>query len=77
MPSTHIAVQFGEHVSAGSVASMRAGLNAHGVVLAAAQPRQFLVEVFRATKLPGLLVQLMEWERYGFLTYEELSEPLP
>jgi hypothetical protein len=63
-----VIVRFGEHVSAPDIDSMRAGLNAYGVVRETA-PREFTVEVFRAPNLPRLLDQLMQWERYGFLKY--------
>lgn len=63
-----VVVLFGDHVSASSLASMRAGLNAYGVVTENAS-QEFSVEVFREPKLPGLLEMLVQWERHGFLTY--------
>ncbi len=48
---------------------MVSGMAAYGNVWAGASDREFSVEVFRASKLKGLERQLLEWERYGFLSW--------
>jgi hypothetical protein len=67
-----VTVQFAEHISPDRVAGMVSGIAAYGNVVDGGSPRELVVDVFRATHLPGLKTQLMEWERYGFLTYAEL-----
>jgi len=66
-----IMIQFAEHISADRVPAMISSIAAYGHVVDGGSPREFVVEIFRASHLPGLKIRLMEWERYGFLTYAE------
>jgi hypothetical protein len=66
-----VMIQFAEHVSADRVAGMVSSIAAYGNVVDGGSPKEFVVEIFRVSHLPGLKTRLMEWERYGFLTYAE------
>ena len=65
-----IGVSFATHIPEAQVASLISSIAAYGNVLDGRGPREFRIEVFRASKTPQLLKSLMEWERYGFLTYQ-------
>jgi hypothetical protein len=65
-------IQFGLHVPADRVAGMVSGIAAYGNITAEAD-RKYSVEVLRASRLPSLRKRLVNWDRYGFLTWEEIS----
>ena len=52
---------------------MVSGIAAFGNVLDGEAPREFIVDVFRSSKLPDLRTKLLSWERYGFLTWADRS----
>jgi hypothetical protein len=64
-------VRFNEHVAAKQVASMATGIAAYGNVLPGSSDLEFVVEVFRASKAPGLKVLPAQWEVHGFLNWDE------
>jgi hypothetical protein len=64
-------VVFAEHMSSKRVRDMVSSIAAYGNVLDGGTPREFIVDVFRPSKLPELKKQLLSWERYGFLTWTE------
>jgi hypothetical protein len=69
--SAFLAVSFGIHVSLDRVSSMVSSIAAYGNVTAGDSERDFSIEVFRASKLPGLKAQLASWEQYGFLKWTD------
>jgi hypothetical protein len=64
-------VEFGEHLPQDQISGMVTGLGAYGNVDAQAGGRAFLVHVFRESKLPRLQKMLTDWERYGFLRWQQ------
>jgi len=50
---------------------MVSGLAAYGNVDSKDNERTYVVKVFRESKLRQLKRQLTDWERYGFLRWEE------
>ena len=64
-----IKVSFARHIPDRQIDSIVSSIAAYGNVHEDATSGEFLVEVFRLSKRPALLTRLMEWERYGFLTY--------
>jgi hypothetical protein len=73
MTATKFIVRFNEHVAAKQVTSMASGIAAYGNVLPGSSEREFVVEVFRASKAPGLRARLSQWEVHGFLYWDEDS----
>jgi len=71
MTAVKFIVSFNEHVAAKQVASMATGMSAYGNVLPGSSEREFVVEVFRASKAPGLRARLSQWEVHGFLHWDE------
>ena len=51
-------------MAAEQVASMATGIAAYGNVTLDSSDREFLAEVFHASKAPGLRAQLAQWEVY-------------
>jgi hypothetical protein len=75
MPSVaenEIFVEFARHIPSDQIAGMVSGIAAYGNVDAAPDGIAFTVQVFRASKLPHLKEQLLNWERYGFLRWTQL-----
>ena len=66
-----IRVEFAEHLPPKDVAGMVSGLAAYGNVDSKDNERTYVVKVFRESKLPQLKRQLTDWERYGFMRWEE------
>ncbi len=52
---------------------MASQIAAYGDVTAGEEPREYLIEVFRLSKLPSLKEQLTKWETYGFLRWREIN----
>lgn len=74
MPSVaenEILVEFARHISSDRIAGMVSGIAAYGNVDTAPDGVTFTVQVFRASKLPQLKEQLLNWERYGFLRWKQ------
>jgi len=53
-----ISVSFAEHVASAQVASIVSGIAAYGNVLDGETPKEFLVEVFRPSKVAKLMTRL-------------------
>jgi hypothetical protein len=68
-----LSVTFNEHISSERVRDMVSGIAAYGNVFPGTTSRDFLVEVFRASNLPGLKKRLAELERHGFLHWTDSS----
>jgi hypothetical protein len=66
-------VRFGDHVSIAQAGGMASQIAAYGDVTAGEEPREYLIEVFRLSKLPSLKEQLTKWETYGFLRWREIN----
>ena len=66
-----ILVEFAKHVPTDQVAGMVSGIAAYGNVDSAPDGFNFTVRVFRTSKLPRLKMQLLDWERYGFLRWKQ------
>jgi hypothetical protein len=64
-------VTFNEYMSPRGIASMTSSIAAYGNVFPGSSNRQFIVEIFRASKAPHLNAQLTKWEQYGFLSWVE------
>ena len=69
-----LTIRFGAHVSLEQVAGMVSSIAAYGHVWPSVSDRDFTVEVFRASKFDGLKRQLVSWERYGFLRWDEPTQ---
>ena len=74
MKTAKLVVEFCEHVSVDSVASMVSGIAAYGNVYEGSSGREFAIEVFRVSKLPDLKRKLLNWEHYGFIRWSEDSK---
>jgi hypothetical protein len=68
-----IEITFGEHIAANRVSSMISSIAAYGNVFQGTDARSFRCEVFRASKLPNLKLRLVDWDKYGFLCWREVS----
>ena len=66
-----IQVEFAMRIPSDRIAGMVSGIAVYGNVDAAPDGVTFTVQVFRASKLPQLKEQLLNWERYGFLRWKQ------
>ncbi len=71
MNAVKFVVTFNEHVSSNRVTSMTSSIAAYGNVLPGSSDREFLIEVFRASKAPSLRERLAQWEAHGVLHWVE------
>jgi hypothetical protein len=73
--SATFTVIFAEHLPPAKVASMSGQLEPYGMVSGGSSGRDFSVEVFRRSKIPGLQTQSTKWEVHGFLRWSEQPHP--
>ena len=73
MTDAELVVHFAEHLPESQVAGLVSGIAAYGDVVPDQGTHSFKVTVFRQSKLPRLKEQLVEWERYGFLRWQDAA----
>ena len=71
MSVAKLRVHFADHISRDRINSMVSGIAAYGNVLPDGAPQDFVVEVFRASKLPRLEAWLEQLERLGTIRWSE------
>ena len=62
-------VVFGEHMLAARIADMCSTMTAYGIVHDGSSGRDYIVEVFRPSNLPGLEETLIRRDINGFLRW--------
>lgn len=68
---TTIQVEFGEHMPHDRIGGMLSMLEAYGNVLTSNGDRRYSVNVYRKSKMTGLIEMLAYWQRRGFVNWTQ------